>query len=97
MPPRDREAAQDHIGDMIAHLLKLNASPEMIENHRVASETAIQITLADDPDDADAVVRFVAMPDTPIFVGFSSAEHEEKSLPLLQRVANALGYELHDD
>jgi hypothetical protein len=65
----------------------------MIEKHRVARETAIQITLADDPDDADAVVRFVVMPDTPIFVGSRSADHEE----LLQRVANALGYELHDD
>ncbi|TWT47220.1 hypothetical protein [Botrimarina hoheduenensis] len=66
----------------------------IIEELRSHRSRSYMLTLADSEDYGDAYLTTVVEPDKPIFFGFSSPEHERKALPMVQRFADATGYDI---
>jgi hypothetical protein len=78
---------------MIAKLEQLNAPAEMLERYIARRQQAISCYLSDDGSD-DGYLHFTLWPNEPIFIDYHSPRHEERSRPLLERLATALGYEI---
>lgn len=52
------------------------------------------LILADKEDYGDAYLTTLVEPSKPLFFGFSSAGHEEAAMPMVQRCASILEYEV---
>jgi hypothetical protein len=65
-----------------------------IEELSAIRRECVFVTLADREDYLWDYLATVLKPEKPIFFGFSSAEHEAAGLPMVERCARALGYEI---
>jgi hypothetical protein len=76
---------------MIAKLESLGAAEAMVARLRTKARFALACWVSDDGD-PDASLGFLLMPGEPIFVGFGSTRHQERSRPLVERLVQVLGY-----
>jgi len=89
----DREQGQDHVGDMLAKLIELNAPQAMIDEVSAGRDRSLQVTVADDSASED-YLTFIVQPNDGILIGYFSAQHEKATRPILERCARALGYQI---
>ncbi len=103
----DQAAGANHVGDMIAHLMRIKEGYDRwkdpppdaaqinvnIAKLEAARDGAINVTLSDDPSSEFRYVSFTIIPGEPLFLGYCCQHHEDEAVPLLQRLAFALGYE----
>lgn len=90
----DRAAGSDHVGGMIEQFLRMGL-PHLraqISTLQSVRDEAVEIHLADDV--SEQALSFVVIPGEPLFVGYSSEQHEQETRSLLERCAGALGYEV---
>ena len=59
-------------------------------------DEAFKVTIADDKENEDCMLVTTLMPNRPISFSYYSQFHQSSTEPLLNRVANALGYELEE-
>lgn len=104
----DREAGADHVGDMIAALLRMkagrqrgrDASHESSEIDRVIArlelvrDDAMAMSVSDDPASEFEQLEFAIVPGEPILIGYSCRQHEDAGTLLAKRVAAALNYDV---
>lgn len=104
----DKDKGSDHIGDMIAHILKIKAGysrwknppPQaseidaMIQRWQDVRENAAFITVADDEFDEDRCVSFNLVPGEDVIIGYANQRHQDVASVLTERIAAVLGYHL---
>lgn len=90
----DADAGAEHMSGMIRQLERMGRPDTIIEECRRRQSLAVRVTVAESPEFTDEYVSFVAMPDEGLFVGYHSAQHEQRAAPLLERCGRALGYEI---
>jgi hypothetical protein len=91
----DPEGGADHVGDMIAYMLRLNVAQAIVNELRQAQPRARRITVSDEATTSEwDSLHFVAIPDSPPFFGYHSSAHEQAVAPLLRRCAAALDYDI---
>lgn len=102
----DWEKGNDHIGDMIAHFLRMREGyarwkdppPEaaeivpLIERLNQLRDKAAYISVAEDDFDEDRCIVFNLVPGEDIIIGYANQRHEDLASPIAIRVAEALGY-----
>lgn len=104
----DREAGADHVGDMIAALLRMKAGqerrPVQYRTHDVAEldrtiarleqvrEQAISVSVGDDSATEFGQVNFAIVPEEPLLIGYSCRQHEDVATGLSNRIATVLNY-----
>lgn len=106
----DREKGADHIGDMIAHFLRVkkgysrwkNPPPQAaeidatIERLDALRNNAAFIVVAEDEYDEDQCVTFNLVPGEAIIVGYANQKHQDTAGPIASRVAEVLGYDAEE-
>jgi len=92
----DRAKGEALADEIITKLEQLGAPAEVLESYRACRQCAVSCYLSDDGSD-DSYLSFTLWPDKPIFIGYSSARHEQRSRVLLERLAGVLGYEISGD
>jgi hypothetical protein len=104
----NREAGADHVGDMIAHYVRVkaryarwkNPPPDAAELDGEISrlegirQDAIMLTFGDDPASEYAYVSLAILPEEPLFIAYCSRQHEEEASPLVRRIASILSYQV---
>jgi hypothetical protein len=90
----DRAAGARHVDDMIAAFQRMNASERVVEAHRQMRDDTIALFITDNPTSEVAYLKFAAMPEQGLLIGYHSRQHEDAARPLLERCAEALGYEI---
>jgi hypothetical protein len=90
----DREAGARHVDQMMAQFRRMNAPEEVIAAHRRMRDEATHVVVTDDPTSEVAYLSFTAMPGEGLFIGYHSRQHEDTAHPILERCAQALGYEI---
>lgn len=104
----NEDEGSDHIGDMIAHFLKVKAGyarwkdppPEaveidaMIERWEGLRGNAAFVTVGDNEFDEDQRVSFNLIPGEDIIIGYANQRHEEVASELTRRIADVLGYQV---
>jgi hypothetical protein len=96
----DPQQGAVHVTRMVEQLTRMQflkqppATPEEIERLRGLREQSVCVTFFDDPASPDACLTTTIIPGEPLFFGFSSAEHERLAMPLLERCARVLDYEI---
>src|SRR5687767_7047007 len=75
----DADAGAEHVAGMIRQLERMGCPDSVIEECRQRQVPAVRVTVADSPEFTDEYVSFVAMPDEGLFVGYHSAEHEQRA------------------
>lgn len=88
----DADAGTEHVADMINQFKRMNAPAEIIDAHRVMLGKAISVVVSDREDFDDDYLTFTAMPDSDLFIGYSSGRHENEAAPLLERTCRILRY-----
>src|SRR4051812_5763816 len=94
----DSQRGEAHVTRMVDQLTRMQfltpppATPEEIEHLQSLRGEAVFVLFADTSDFGDAYLTTTAIPGEPLFFGFSSANHEEAALGLLERCAMVLGY-----
>ncbi|MCC9606949.1 hypothetical protein LOC68_15305 [Blastopirellula sp. JC732] len=78
---------------MIAKLEQLRAPADLLAFYYDRRDEATRCFVSDSSISAEGV-QFTLWRDGPLFIGFHSASHEEATLPLLDRIAAALDYEV---
>lgn len=102
----DRERGSDHLGDMIAHLIRVRKGytrwkepPDyaanidtMIERlDRLRNNAAFMVVAAVECDD-DQCITFNLVPGEAIMIGYANQKHKDMATPISLRVAEVLGY-----
>lgn len=104
----DRDRGSDHIGDMIAHFLRIKAGyarwkdppPQAAEIDTFIArleglrENAAFITVADVEFDEDQCVRFNLVPGEDVIIGYANQRHQDVASALTTRIAHVLGYDI---
>src|SRR5262245_2964556 len=104
----DAEAGADHVGDMIAHFLRMKAGyarwknppsdaaglDGMIARLEAIRQDAVMLTFGDDPTSEYAYVSSAILPEEPLFIGYCCGQHEDEASPLVRRFAATLQYDL---
>lgn len=90
----DRDEGADVVGEIVAKLVELNAPQEVIDFQRASQDRAIQVVIADDST-SDDYLQFTVKPSNGIFIGYSSAQHEAATRPLVERCARVLNYQIN--
>jgi hypothetical protein len=96
----DPERGRDHVGDMLAAYRRMRdggripVPDSLIDDLAPKQDHAIWVHVADDEFDEDAFFETVILPDEPLFIGYSSGEHQDAAASLVARCAAVLGYEL---
>ncbi len=102
----DKDKGSDHVGDMIAHFLKVKAGysrrknppPQaaeidaMIQRLEVLRHNAAFVTIADDEFDEDQCVSFNLVPGEDVIIGYANQRHQDIASALTERIAEVLGY-----
>jgi hypothetical protein len=89
----DRDAGADHVGQMVAAFLRLNAPEATVQFYAARQGDSFQVEVADDSD-SEIFIRFALIPDVAPLIGYSSAQDEAASRPLVERCARALNYRI---
>lgn len=89
----DRNEGSGVVGEIVAKLVELNAPQEVIDFQLAAQDRAIQVVIADDAL-SDNCLQFTVKPNSGIFVGYLSREHEISTRSLVERCATVLGYQI---
>lgn len=106
----DRERGADHIGDMIAHFLRVKQGysrwkdpPPLAAEIDAAIErldglrnNAAFILVAEDEFDEDRQITFNLVPGEPIIVGYGNQKHQDAAGRIATRVAEILGYDAEE-
>jgi|CXWL01.1.fsa_nt_gi hypothetical protein len=87
----DRDLGYDHMGDVIAKLLVLQAPQEIIDQQLAIQDRTISVAVTDDSA-SDAYLSFFVKPDLPIVCCLNVGQEAEVVRPLVERCARALGY-----
>ena len=96
----DLEQGQAETQAMIDQLTRMQsftpppATAEEIERLQNLCSQAVAVMFGDDADLEDISLTTTIIPGEPLFFGFSSTEHEEATVNLLQRCARILNYEI---
>lgn len=88
----DADGGAEVVASMLRQFERMNAPPEVVEEHRQLLPSAVRFVVAEAPDFADAYLCFTAMPGRGFLLGYHSARHEREARPLLDRCARVLGY-----
>ena len=96
----DRQQGAEHVWRMVTQLRRMGhltpppATPDEIARLEVLAPEAVFVLLSDGPASGQADLTTCIFPDHPLFFGYSSAQHQAASRPLLERCAKVLGYEI---
>lgn len=102
----DADAGVDHVGDMIAHFLRMKAGYERwkepppyaaeidaeIERLEAVRSEAVSVVVTENPADEDTSFSFDVIPGEDIVIGYANARHEQVATPLVLRAAESLNY-----
>jgi len=88
----DADEGQDRVGDILTHLIRLDAPPEIIDAVTAARESAIAVVVGDDANSGPSI-SFLLRSDEGPLIGYSSRSEEEAVQPLVERAARTLGYQ----
>lgn len=89
----DSDAGADHVGEMLATFLRLKAPETTVQFYSSRQKQSFMVEIADAAD-TDLSVYFALVPDVALLIGYSSAQDEAVCLPLVERCARALGYQV---
>jgi hypothetical protein len=93
----DPEEGADHVAEMIEALLRIqDTSPEAkrhAEEFSRVQSASVYVWVHDAEEEEP--LGFVLIPNKPPFISYRG-KHEQAMLPLVQRVAQALGYSVKD-
>jgi hypothetical protein len=96
----DPQRGEAHVNKMLDQLTRMQfltpppVTPEEIKHLRSLRGEPVFVLFADNPARGDACLTATIIPGEPLFFGFSSANHEEAVLALLERCAMVLGYNI---
>ncbi len=96
----DQRQGEAHVDKMVDQLTRMQfltpppATPEEIERLRSLRAQAVFVMFCDDSDSEHSYLTTTVIPGEPLFVGFSSSDHEEASARLLEECAMILGYDV---
>ncbi len=93
----DAEEGRDQAQNMLLQLIKmqqggLSGCEEKIERTQKVQADALMVTVSDEPQSENALLRFLLIPDSEIIVTYYSGEHQRLAEPLLKRCSEVLGY-----
>jgi hypothetical protein len=94
------DLGRDHVRNILTYLLGLKAggrvpvSDERIASLQDAEPQSIALFIADDKYAEYDYLKTCAMPEEPLFFGYSSQRHQDAAWPLIQRCARVLQYEI---
>jgi len=92
------DAGRKHVRTLITQMRnlmradKIPMDAEHLERLHKAAPAAIYVCFGDDPGSEFAYLESTVIPDEPLYFAYASPKHEKAALPLLQRCARILNY-----
>jgi hypothetical protein len=97
LDPHQGQLRVDQMADQLTRMQFLTPPPatlEEIDRLRSLRKQAVFVTFYDNSDSEYCYLSTTVIPGEPLFIGFSSSQHEEHSAQLLARCAMLLDYDV---